>query len=445
MTDTIAKMLNTSFNLDFDSSKNTAYIATYMDKFQVYPHTIGIHNSHSSFPILDLFRKAFPDLQVIPLNLSIQGEEYLNDFNNFEGSFEVATFNLDFNNLWNSFTDADVVDETVDWDNVFIASGLFLLKGTSLLVHINFDDFTFYFQEEDIPHISKFLIAVEDHVYIKQITPLKPTPTVKIVEYSNYDKAFTSTHYSLPHNPITDNMLKDSYRINIGSMLTSPINGKDCMDLMVSKMSETSQDINGTTLKPGKGLYIMHGVPGSGKSKFISQLMFELNESDCSDVLYFPPQVVSLLGNPSFTEFLMSKKNAVIIIEDAEAVLANLKSDANVAKFEGRNQETTNILNLIDGILGDILQLTFICTFNCQLSSIDPALLRPGRLQMNAEFLPLTEDEALKACRTISTEKYKVDNNVLDEFAFWFKNKEATLAEVYKALEPVSVASRLNQ
>ena len=60
--------------------------------------------------------------------------------------------------------------------------------------------------------------------------------------------------------------------------------------------------------------------------------------------------------------------------ENAENVLQH-------APEERRSSATTNLLNLCDGLLADVLNVTVIATFNCNHSAIDPALLRPGRLK----------------------------------------------------------------
>ena len=46
-------------------------------------------------------------------------------------------------------------------------------------------------------------------------------------------------------------------------------------------------------------------------------------------------------------------------------------------------------MNITDGLLGDSLDLKFICTFNSPLSTIDSALLRKGRLKVIYEFKEL--------------------------------------------------------
>jgi ATP-dependent 26S proteasome regulatory subunit len=56
----------------------------------------------------------------------------------------------------------------------------------------------------------------------------------------------------------------------------------------------------------------------------------------------------------------------------------------------------SNLLNLGDGLLGDALRLKIICTFNCDLSRIDEAILRKGRLAYRYEFGPLNVEKANK-------------------------------------------------
>ena len=78
-----------------------------------------------------------------------------------------------------------------------------------------------------------------------------------------------------------------------------------------------------------------------------------------------------------------------------------------------------NILNMSDGLLSDIFNIKFICTFNADINKVDPALLRKGRCYANYEFKELSEDKVRKL-----NEKYKLD---LSEI------KAMTLADIYNA------------
>jgi ATP-dependent 26S proteasome regulatory subunit len=54
----------------------------------------------------------------------------------------------------------------------------------------------------------------------------------------------------------------------------------------------------------------------------------------------------------------------------------------------------SNLLNICDGFLGDLLKLLVICTINCSVDAIDPAIMRPGRLLAHREFQRLSPVEA---------------------------------------------------
>lgn len=247
----------------------------------------------------------------------------------------------------------------------------------------------------------------------------KPSqPTIQLVGQST-EGEFYDTRLVLPLNPITSKMLADCYTV-ISDV--DRLDGQQLMDLMVTRIKQSRDNVEVPTY-PNKGLYILQGTPGTGKSKFLSQLLVGLAASlKGREVFYFPPQSIELLGSPGFASWLFRKQGAVIIAEDAENVLTQ--------KDGMRSAATSNILNLTDGLLGDALQLTFITTFNCHLHEIDDALLRPGRLQMAANFDRLSLPQAVQAHRTVLTEKYKTSEDAVP-FLLVDTGDGISLAEIY--------------
>ncbi|CAF5125687.1 unnamed protein product, partial [Rotaria sp. Silwood1] len=71
----------------------------------------------------------------------------------------------------------------------------------------------------------------------------------------------------------------------------------------------------------------------------------------------------------------MRYPNSILIVEDAENIIRDRTQDTFAP-----NQAVANLLNLSDGLLGDAMHQQIICTFNCDVRSIDAALLRDGRL-----------------------------------------------------------------
>lgn len=125
------------------------------------------------------------------------------------------------------------------------------------------------------------------------------------------------------------------------------------------------------------GLFLFHGAPGTGKSTYIQHLIARQKRK----VLFFTPQLAAQLDGPNFTELLLDNENAIVVIEDAEALL--------VSRDQTRSSTLSMLLNLTDGILGNSLGILFICTFNTEISRLDEALLRKGRLKGSYEFRPL--------------------------------------------------------
>jgi len=144
-----------------------------------------------------------------------------------------------------------------------------------------------------------------------------------------------------------------------------------------------------------KGLVLFHGVPGTGKTYYIRHLLRKMVSCNRKAVIYMPPNMVDHLVEPQFMTFLSDEiKNwaddgffCVLLIEDAEPLLAKRQEGVRI-------QGVTNLLNLSDGILNDMLNLQLICTFNVDLKRLDSALLRPGRLIARKEFKPLSELDA---------------------------------------------------
>jgi hypothetical protein len=144
-------------------------------------------------------------------------------------------------------------------------------------------------------------------------------------------------------------------------------------------------------LTTSKGIALLHGPPGCGKTFYIRYLIASLKKEG-KRLLLIPKNVLDIMATPEFTEFMISEfsnSNAVIIIEDAEALLR--KRDE--ATDDGRAAVST-LLNLSDGLLNDMFKLQFICTFNTALDNIDSAILRKKRLLALRYFKPLTQTEA---------------------------------------------------
>lgn len=133
------------------------------------------------------------------------------------------------------------------------------------------------------------------------------------------------------------------------------------------------------------GLVILHGEQGTGKTSFIRHLISKSKKH----FVYLPLDMASCLSDPRMITFICDElKDAVVVIEDCEQLLVDRSESYNSI-----NTGLVNILNMADGLLGDSLNLKFICTFNSDVKKIDKALLRKGRLVDKYEFGKLSREK----------------------------------------------------
>lgn len=163
--------------------------------------------------------------------------------------------------------------------------------------------------------------------------------------------------------------------------------------------------------KDSKGIFLFHGVPGGGKTTYVKYLASKTKKK----VIFLSPQVASNLHQPEFTEFLLSNSGCLLVIEDAELLIESR---------DKINSPVSAILNIADGLLSDELKIQIVCTFNTDLSNIDNAILRKGRLQAIYNFEKLNIEKTKKLINKI----YPNENISYEE-------KEMTVAEIYNLKE----------
>jgi hypothetical protein len=166
------------------------------------------------------------------------------------------------------------------------------------------------------------------------------------------------------------------------------------------------QDIK-TFLKDRKsGLVILRGEMGTGKTSIIRHLM-----TNCpGNYVLITTSLASHLASPEFMSFMLEHRNSIFILEDCEQVLMD-RNDDNISGA------IANILNMSDGLMSDIFNIKFICTFNADIDKIDKAILRKGRCFANYEFKKLSAEKSKNLLNKKGVE--------LDEY------NPMTLAEIY--------------
>ena len=150
------------------------------------------------------------------------------------------------------------------------------------------------------------------------------------------------------------------------------------------------------------GIIILHGEKGTGKTTYIKNL---ISTNSDKRFVAIPPDLVKLLGTPSFTTFISSLNNHIIILEDCENVIRDRMTT-------GANSAVSTLLNMSDGLLADDLSIKFICTFNADIRDIDPALMRKGRLISKYEFKPLTVEKTNNLLKYVYLKKAEAKGEV---------------------------------
>lgn len=206
------------------------------------------------------------------------------------------------------------------------------------------------------------------------------------------------------------------------SLLVSSTTGIETKSLQITKpkmniednYNEDFKEIHKTIFrrlsrKNDKGLVLLHGKPGTGKTSYIRYLIYSLKK----EVIFLPPNMASAITNPSLISILIDNPNSIFVIEDAENIVVDREQDGN--------SPVSALLNISDGLLADCLNVQLICSFNTDISKIDSALMRKGRLIAKYEFKELEIEKAQRL-----SNKLGFETNI---------NKPMTLTEIYNQQE----------
>jgi chaperone BCS1 len=133
--------------------------------------------------------------------------------------------------------------------------------------------------------------------------------------------------------------------------------------------------------------YLLYGVPGSGKSSFIQALAGELD---------FGIALVNL-SERGITDdklgalFSSLPSRTLLLLEDADAAFSNrrqIESDG----YSGSTVTFSGLLNALDGVAAGEERIAFLTTNH--IERLDPALIRPGRVDMTVRIGEATKYQA---------------------------------------------------
>lgn len=133
--------------------------------------------------------------------------------------------------------------------------------------------------------------------------------------------------------------------------------------------------------------YLLFGPPGSGKSSFIQALAGELD---------FSVAMINL-SEMGMTDdklaYLLTKlpKRSILLLEDADAAFVN-RRQRDADGYSGATVTFSGLLNALDGIAAGEERIAFLTTNH--IDRLDPALIRPGRVDMMMRIGEATRHQA---------------------------------------------------
>lgn len=207
--------------------------------------------------------------------------------------------------------------------------------------------------------------------YEMPIESEKPAPTFAVLRIDGHDPGTTDVEITRTF-AMTDDVL-------------SLLHGDD--SIAWERELTASMRANDT------GTIIFQGPPGTGKTSLIRHLIDKLK--DTHRFYYLPVTHEQLLVSPRMVSFWANENAAwanmkkVIILEDAEMLLER-------SSFSGRTGSISNLLNIADGLLGEMLKVQILCTVNCEVGQLDSAIIRPGRMIGYREFQRIHPARALR-------------------------------------------------
>ena len=93
--------------------------------------------------------------------------------------------------------------------------------------------------------------------------------------------------------------------------------------------------------KNDKGLVLLHGKPGTGKTSYIRYLICLLKK----DVIFLPPNMAGAITDPGLIFILIDNPNSIFVIEDAENIIVDREREGH--------SPVSALLNISDGLLSD--------------------------------------------------------------------------------------------
>lgn len=237
-------------------------------------------------------------------------------------------------------------------------------------------------------HLDHFLIICKDHCY------KKPPKKILIKVYKN---GFWGRVSELQKRNISSIYLD-------GNKKTLLLN--DIEYFMNNKVDYDKFSV------PYKRNYLLYGPPGTGKTSLIYSVASK-----------YDMDVHVLTLNPSMNDQTLIScisrisPKSILLLEDIDSLyeMRRKNEHSNLVSF-------SCLLNILDGLSGKSGIIIFITTNH--INKLDPALLRPGRINLKIEISYAHKEQL----QNMINDLYPTQNLFFDQFWKQVKNKKITMA-----------------
>lgn len=197
--------------------------------------------------------------------------------------------------------------------------------------------------------------------------------------------------------------------------LESVILRKDIKDALVNNL-QYFYDNREWYVKRGlsyKQTYILHGLPGTGKSSTIKALASHFKKNICIID-------ITTMSNMMFEKAMASvPKNSIVLIEDFDSCRALHSREDENDNTNGMAElmevlSLSKVLNVLDGVVSLDDTVVFLTTNH--LDKIDQAMTRKGRVDYIYE-IPYLEDAEVKEYITLMYPEEEIPQTVFDTVA----------------------------
>ncbi|KAG8753834.1 hypothetical protein FRC11_007106 [Ceratobasidium sp. 423] len=184
--------------------------------------------------------------------------------------------------------------------------------------------------------------------------------------------------------------------------------------------------------------YLLYGTPGSGKSSSIHALASELRLD-----IYVVPLSLKTIDDTALADLISNTPDRCILLyEDIDAAFVDRSSTPGPEQgthYNARGEPTNStgvtlsgLLNTIDGVQAQEGRLLFATTNHPE--RLDPALSRPGRMDVKIEYSHSTQWQAGQLFRLFYPLEFEAEKGLLDqhaeEFASAVPQKKFSVAQL---------------